>query len=85
MKPLPLLREYEDADLPGVIEVYSDAVRKITPGLYTPEQVEAWAAFAETGDQLAPLLAQGYRLVIESEAGIDAFVNKKPKPEWKGR
>ncbi len=78
MKPLPLLREYEDADLPGVIEVYSDAVRKITPGLYTPEQVEAWAAFAETGDQLAPLLAQGYRLVIESEAGIDAFAVLDP-------
>lgn len=78
MKPHPLLREYEDADLPGVIEVYSDAVRKITPGLYTPEQVEAWAAFAETGDQLAPLLAQGYRLVIESEAGIDAFAVLDP-------
>ena len=21
----------------------------------------------------------------DAQAGIDAFVNKKPKPEWKGR
>jgi putative acetyltransferase len=74
-----LLREYQDVDFASVAAVYRDAVRMIAPGLYTTEQVEAWAAFAETDRDLRPLLAQGYRLVIENEpGGIDAFAVLDP-------
>jgi putative acetyltransferase len=73
-----ILREYRLEDLSSVIEVYRDAVREIAPALYTPEQVNAWAAFAEHGGELAEMLAQGYRLVIESEAGVDAFAVLDP-------
>lgn len=72
------LREYRPADLPSVIEVYREAVREIAPALYTPEQVNAWAAFAEQDNALSAMLAQGYRLVVESDAGIDAFAVLDP-------
>lgn len=72
MSPEPLLREFRPEDLPAVIDVYRDAVREIAPALYTPEQVNAWAAFADAPD-LTIALSQGYRLVSESPAGIDAF------------
>lgn len=77
--PDALLREYRPADLPAVVTVYREAVRQIAPGLYTPEQVSAWAAFAETDRDLRPMLAQGYRLVVENETGgIDAFAVLDP-------
>lgn len=78
MNALNVLREYRSDDLPAVVEVYRDAVRAIAPALYTPAQVNAWAAFAETGSELGAMLAQGYRLVVESEAGIEAFALLDP-------
>jgi putative acetyltransferase len=79
MPPSALLREYNAADLPAVVAVYRDAVRRIAPALYTPAQVAAWSAFADTPDDLPPMLAQGYRLVIENETGdIDAFAVLDP-------
>lgn len=73
-----ILRHYQPEDLPAVVAVYRDAVRSIAPGLYTPEQVEAWAAFAETDRELRALLAQGYRLVIEDANGVEAFALLDP-------
>lgn len=78
MNTQAILREYRPEDLPAILDVYRDAVRQIAPAVYTPEQVNAWAAFAENGDELAAMLAQGYRLVIESEAGIEAFAVLDP-------
>ncbi len=72
-----ILREYCGEDLSMVLAVYRDAVRQIAPALYTPEQINAWAAFADD-DALHAMMAQGYRLVIESEAGIDAFALLDP-------
>lgn len=73
------LRPYRPDDLPAVLEIYRDAVRQIAPGLYTPAQVDAWAAFAETGsNELAAMLTQGHRLVIETDAGIEAFAVLDP-------
>ncbi len=72
------LREYRPDDLPAVIEIYRDAVKSIAPSAYTPAQVDAWAAFAEQGDELAAMLAQGYRLVVESQAGLEAFAVLDP-------
>ncbi len=78
MKTPAILREYQPEDLPAVIDVYRDAVRRIGPAFYTPEQVEAWAAFAENGDELRAMLSQGYRLVVESDAGVEAFAVLDP-------
>jgi putative acetyltransferase len=80
MPPPPaLLREYLPSDFPGVAAVYRDAVRQIAPGLYTPEQIHAWAAFADQPRDLATLLSQGYRLVVENDTGgIDAFAVLDP-------
>ncbi|MDF3057806.1 MAG: hypothetical protein K0R17_2021 [Rariglobus sp.] len=78
MKPEAVLREYRPEDLPAVVDVYREAVRQIAPTLYTPAQVEAWAAFAEKGDGLAAMLAQGYRLVIETNDDIEAFAVLDP-------
>jgi len=77
--PTALLRPYQPADLAAVQEIYRDAVRQIAPGLYTPAQVDAWAAFAEPGtSELSAMLAQGHRVVIESPAGIEAFAVLDP-------
>jgi putative acetyltransferase len=72
-----ILREYRPEDLSAILDVYRDAVRQIAPAAYTPEQVNAWAAFAD-GDELAAMLSQGYRLVIESKAGVEAFAVLDP-------
>lgn len=73
-----LLREYQPSDLPSVIQVYRDAVKQIAPALYTPAQVEAWGAFADQPGELERLMSQGYRLVVESPAGVDAFALLDP-------
>ncbi|CAM3036405.1 GNAT family N-acetyltransferase [Rariglobus hedericola] len=73
-----VLRLYRSEDLAAVLEIYSEAVREIAPALYTPAQVDAWAAFAEGNAELVPMLAQGHRVVIESEAGIEAFAVLDP-------
>lgn len=35
------------ADLPALARIYRETVRTLGPGLYTPDQVAAWAAYAE--------------------------------------
>jgi GNAT superfamily N-acetyltransferase len=77
MNTTAILREYTPNDLPAVTEVYRDAVREIAPALYTPEQVNAWAAFADS-NELSAMMSQGYRLVVESDAGIEAFAVLDP-------
>ncbi len=72
-----ILREYQSADLPAVTAVYREAVREIAPVLYSPAQVRAWAKFAE-GGELGAAMAQGYRLVVESDAGVEAFALLDP-------
>lgn len=78
MPETAILRHYQPEDLPAVVAVYRDAVRSIAPGLYTPAQVEAWAAFADTDRELRAMLAQGYRLVVEDGEGIEAFALLEP-------
>lgn len=73
------LRAYRSDDLPAVTAIYADAVRGIAPTLYSTAQVDAWAAYAEQGTDLAAMLAQGYRLVVENETGgLEAFAVLDP-------
>ncbi|MET0263254.1 MAG: GNAT family N-acetyltransferase [Rariglobus sp.] len=78
MNPTATLRLYRDNDLAQVVDVYREAVQAIAPALYTPQQVEAWAAFADGATELAPMLNKGHRLVIESPEGIEAFAVLDP-------
>jgi putative acetyltransferase len=73
-----LLREYRPDDLPAVVTVFREAVRQIAPSRYTPAQVEAWAAFANDDTKLGRLMSQGYRLVIEQDAVVEAFALLDP-------
>jgi putative acetyltransferase len=43
------LRPLKPGDREALIAVYRDAVLSQTPGLYSPEQVRAWAGHAEAG------------------------------------
>lgn len=73
------LREYRPSDLPEVAAIYREAVRGAAPELYTPEQVEAWAIYADHPRELAAMFDQGYRLVVENESGgLDAFAVLDP-------
>ena len=72
---VPDLRPLHPNDLPHVAEVYRDAVISQAAALYSPAQVEAWAAHgaADHGPFRDPLL-RGFGLVSCGGAGVvEAF------------
>ncbi|MFM8604252.1 MAG: N-acetyltransferase family protein [Cyanobium sp.] len=78
MGPIRLLLP---ADLPQVLEVYRDAVLSQTPGLYSPEQVEAWAGHAERDPGVREALLRGHGVVScagHDPAVIEAFALLEP-------
>ena len=75
--PNPDLRPLRPNDLAQVAKVYRDAVLSQAATLYSPEQVQAWAAHgvADHGPFLEPLL-RGFGLVSCGGAGggeVEAF------------
>ena len=79
--PMDLLRPPIAADGPQLVEVYRDAVLSQTPGLYSPQQIRAWAAHAGTDPGFHAALRRGQGLV--SHAGgsperIEAFALLDP-------
>lgn len=48
MRPLRL-RPVHERDLPALAALYAAAARTLGPAVYTPRQVQAWAAFADDG------------------------------------
>jgi len=60
--PLPQLRQLVAADGDQVAAVYRDAVISQARGLYTPEQIRAWASHAEGSGSLQQSLRRGYGL-----------------------
>jgi len=44
------IRTATEDDLPSLRSIYVDSVRALAPGVYTAEQVEAWATFTDTGE-----------------------------------
>jgi len=76
-----LLRPYEPADRPALLAVYGAAVRSQCPPLYTPEQVQAWAAHNRADGDLAATIDRGYALVnpvAPDDARIAAFAVLDP-------
>lgn len=56
------LRRLQPHDRDAVIAVYRDAVLSQAPGLYSPEQVDAWAHHAERDPAVLACLERGYGL-----------------------
>lgn len=67
------LRRLGPHDRDAVLAVYRDAVLSQTPGLYSPEQVQAWAHHAERDPAVLACLERGYGLAsLDQGAGGDA-------------
>lgn len=60
--PQPRLRSLRRDDGVELVEVYRDAVRSQASGLYSREQIEAWAEHAARSDDLAAALVRGQGL-----------------------
>lgn len=69
-----LLRRFRDDDLPTLIELFRDTVRRVNVRDYTPEQVQAWAP-----DEIDPAKWRSFEgrfaIVAELEAGIVGFAD----------
>lgn len=76
-----MLRPLTPADVDQALAVYADAVRSQTTGLYTPQQVEAWAAHAQPRGALRDTLLRGRGLVSCAAADpgvVEAFALLDP-------
>jgi putative acetyltransferase len=71
-------RRYKPDDAEGIAELYRKSVQEIAIGTYTPEEVEAWASYADEIEELRHRLAEGLTLVAESGDGLVAFGQLKP-------
>lgn len=58
-----LLRRFEPADLEGLLQLYGSAVRSQCPGLYSPQQVLAWAQHPWSSDAVVSTIERGFTLV----------------------
>ena len=57
--PLALIRPLQPSDLAEVVAVYRDAVISQTQGLYTAEQIRAWADHAQSDEQFEQTVLRG--------------------------
>ncbi len=71
------LREATETDVPALAALYADAVRALGPKHYSPEQVEAWAVFAQE-ERFRVFVLQPHTLVAEDETGPVGFAGLKP-------
>ena len=77
----PSLRPLVAADLPELVELYSDAVLSQTQGLYCDRQIQAWAHHAGREGGLAEALARGVGLAScgpPPDRTIEAFALLDP-------
>ena len=78
---MALMRPLRTSDTPQLMAVYREAVLSQTEGLYTPEQIRAWAGHAAGDPGFAASLARGQGLVSLANAGserIEAFALRDP-------
>ncbi|UEM05487.1 GNAT family N-acetyltransferase [Skermanella rosea] len=62
-----LIRDYDVADAPALVELYGRSVRGIGPRDYSARQVEAWASLAPTPGQLHRRVADGRRVLVAAD------------------
>jgi L-amino acid N-acyltransferase YncA len=75
---IPPPRQLLPSDIPAALEIYRDAVLTQAPGLYSPEQVQAWASLALLPGVLDEPLQKGYGLISEGPEGAAAFAVLHP-------
>lgn len=78
---MPWLRPLRPADVEQVEQVYRDAVLSQACGLYSGEQIRAWAEHPRRSDALRQALLRGLGLVSCSDAGgatVEAFALLDP-------
>jgi len=72
------LRRYKPDDAEEIAELYEKSVREIAIEMYTPEEVEVWASYANEIEEIRHRLAEGLTLVAVSGNTPVAFGQLKP-------
>jgi putative acetyltransferase len=73
-----VLREYQPADAPALVEVYRDAIRTMGATAYSPAQVQAWARWPGDSREFEERLQAGLAVVAVREQEIVAFGTLNP-------
>jgi len=73
------LRPFLISDTPAVVKVYRDAVRRIGPTAYSPEQIAAWSRYPLDERDFGRRLTRGHTLVMEENGLIYAFGQLHPR------
>ena len=66
---MPMLRRYRPADATALTDLYVRSVRHYGPRAYTPEQVDAWAATADSARTAARCSDGRVVVVAQDQAG----------------
>lgn len=77
MSAAPTLRRFRPDDLPTLIALFRDTVRRINSRDYSPEQVAAWAPDEVDPDRWATL-ADRFTIVAELEGEVAGFADLEP-------
>ena len=72
------IRRYIPEDAEAIAWLYEKSVREIAIEKYTPEEVEAWASYADEIEELRHRLAEGLTLVVEAGGMLVSFGQLKP-------
>ena len=72
------IRRYKPEDAEDIAGLYGKSVREIAIEMYTPEEVEVWASYANEIEEIRHRLAEGLTLVAESGNTPVAFGQLKP-------
>lgn len=73
-----ILRPYAPSDLPALAEIYCQAVRRIGPEAYAPNQVEIWAQYPDDAMAFGQQLEKGYTLLAVDGENAMAFGQLEP-------
>lgn len=60
-------------DFGRLADLMAEAVRRVGPDRYTPEQVEAWAQAARDDERFARLVQEAFTLVVEDGGTLVGF------------
>lgn len=73
MKPQFNIRPAVEKDLPVLGDLFTQAVRKIGPKLYTPEQVAVWSSMPTNADYFRKFIFSHTTFVADGDVGICGF------------
>lgn len=65
-----IIRKAEPEDCPSIAHVHSDAVRAISTGLYTPEEIEAWAVPRTPESYQQSILTKEFYVAVEDDVMV---------------